>query len=167
MAVQANQAQRRYDICAGICSWLTLAGYVLLPNKFTSLGNSSSLDGAAGGKAIQDAVRNVQLLPLAGVLCCLGTAGSCWLWWKWRKNYIWLISRIFLPGLSHSLIGLLTTLVNVATAQNGNLSLTAKVTVAVTTAVGGRMLGLSVLYGQLLDTLITDRDREVAQHGHP
>jgi hypothetical protein len=53
------------------------------------------------------------------------------------------------PGLSHSLIGLLTTLVNVATAQNGN------------------MLGLSVLYGQLLDNLITDRDREVAQHGHP
>ena len=96
MAVQANQAQRRYDICAGICSWLTLAGYVVLPNTFTSLGNSSSLHGTAGGKAIQDAVRNVQLLPLAGVLCCLGTAGSCWLWWKWRKNYIWLISRIFL-----------------------------------------------------------------------
>jgi hypothetical protein len=70
-------------------------------------------------------------------------------------------------GLSHSLIGLLTTLVNVTTAQNGNLSLTAKVTVAVTAAVGGSMLGLSVLYGQLLDNLITDRDREVAQHGHP
>lgn len=71
------------------------------------------------------------------------------------------------PGLSHSLIGLLTTLVNVAAAQNGNLSLTAKVTVAVTTAVSGSMLGLSVLYGQLLDNLITERDREVAQHGHP
>jgi hypothetical protein len=70
-------------------------------------------------------------------------------------------------GLSHSLIGLLTTLVNVATAQNGNLSLTAKVTVAVTTVIGGSMLGLSVLYGQLLDNLITDQDREVAQHGHP
>ena len=70
-------------------------------------------------------------------------------------------------GRKDSLIGLLTTLVNVATAQNGNLSLTAKVTVAVTTAVGGSMLGLSVLYGQLLDNLITDRDREVAQHGHP
>ena len=96
MSVQANQARRRYDICAGCCSWLTLAGYVVLPNTFTSLGNSSSLDGTAGGKAIQDAVRNVQLLPLAGVLCCLGTAGSCWLWWKWRKNYVWLISRIFL-----------------------------------------------------------------------
>jgi hypothetical protein len=58
------------------------------------------------------------------------------------------------PGLSHSLIGLLTTVVNVATAQNGNLSLTAKVTVAVTAAVGGSMLGLSVLYGQLLDNLV-------------
>jgi hypothetical protein len=26
----------------------------------------------------------------------VGTVGSCWLWWKWRKNYVWLLSRIFL-----------------------------------------------------------------------
>jgi hypothetical protein len=91
-----SQRARSSDTIHCNGSWLTLAGYVVLPNTFTSLGNSSSLDGTAGGKAIQDAVRNVQLLPLAGVLCCLGTAGSCWLWWKWQKNYIWLISRIFL-----------------------------------------------------------------------
>ena len=96
MSVQANQARKRYSISAGYFSWLTLAGYVVLPNTFTSLRNADGLDGTASGRALQTAVQNVQLLPLAGLLCCIGTAGSCWLWWRWRRNYVWLISHIFL-----------------------------------------------------------------------
>lgn len=96
MSVQANLMPMRYEICASFCSWITLAGYVVLPNTFTSLKNADSLGNTASGKAIQDAVRNVELLPFAGVLCCAGAAGSCLLWWKWRRNYIWLTSRIFL-----------------------------------------------------------------------
>jgi hypothetical protein len=88
MSIQANQARKRYDICAGCFAWLTLAGYVVLPNTFTSLKNADSLHTTAGGKLIQGTVRNIQLLPLAGVLCCIGMAGSCWLWWEWRKNYV-------------------------------------------------------------------------------
>jgi hypothetical protein len=67
------------------------------------------------------------------------------------------------PGLSHSLIGLFTTLVNVFSAQKGYLSVTAKVTIAVTTVCCGSMLALNVVYGQLLNAIITDYDREVAE----
>jgi hypothetical protein len=71
------------------------------------------------------------------------------------------------PGLSHSLIGLFTTLVNVFSAQKGYLSVTAKVTIAVTTVCGGSMLALNVVYGQLLNAIITDHDREVAGDSQP
>lgn len=96
MSIQANQMPVLYDLCASIFAWITLAGYVVLPNTFTALQKSHSLDGTVGGKAIQDTVRNVQILPLAGVLCGVGLAGSCSLWWVWRRNYVWLISRIFM-----------------------------------------------------------------------
>jgi hypothetical protein len=96
MSVQANLTAMKLDIYAVIFSWLILAGYVVLPNTFTSLQNADSLAATAGGKAIQDAVRNVPLLPFAGVLCCIGAAGSCWLWWLQRRNYVWLVSHIFL-----------------------------------------------------------------------
>jgi hypothetical protein len=96
MSVQANLTAMKLDIYAVIFSWLILAGYVVLPNTFTSLQNADSLAATVGGKAIQDAVRNVPLLPFAGVLCCIGAAGSCWLWWLQRRNYVWLVSHIFL-----------------------------------------------------------------------
>lgn len=67
----------------------------------------------------------------------------------------------------NSLIGLFTTILNVLAMQGGNLSVTAKVTVAVTSVCGGVMLVMSVVYNYLLDKLITDEDRKVAQHGWP
>jgi hypothetical protein len=96
MSVQANQVHIIFDICAGFSSWLTLAGFIVLPATFTSLKNSNDLGSVRGGKEIQDAVRNLELLPIAAILCSLGLASSCWLWWRWHRNYIWLVSRIFL-----------------------------------------------------------------------
>jgi hypothetical protein len=96
MSVKANQARQRYNICAGFFAWLTLAGYVVFPNTFTSLQSSDSLKGSKEGQIIQETVRNVQLLPLAGLSCLIGIAGTFWLWWMWRTNYVWLITRIFL-----------------------------------------------------------------------
>ena len=95
MSIQANQARRRYTVSAGIFNWLTLAGYLVLPPTFTSLQSSNALSGSVGGQILQNTVQNVQLLPLAGILCLIGTAGTSWLWYKWRKNYVWLITYIF------------------------------------------------------------------------
>lgn len=95
MSVQANQARRRYNIGAGISAWLILAGYIVLPNTFTSLKASKTLSGSKNGKLVQNAVQNIELLPLAGILCFIGVVWTCKLWYTWRKNYVWLITRIF------------------------------------------------------------------------
>lgn len=95
MSIQANQARRRYTISAGLFSWLILAGYLVLPNTFTSLKSSKALSESKGGQILQSTVQNVQLLPFAGILCLIGTAGTSWLWYKWRRNYVWLITYIF------------------------------------------------------------------------
>jgi hypothetical protein len=58
-----------------------------------------------------------------------------------------------IPGLSHSHIGLLTTLINVGTLQGGHFSSTATVTVVVTAVLSGCMLVLCVVYGHVLARL--------------
>jgi hypothetical protein len=29
-------------------------------------------------------------------MCGIGIVGTCWLWKKWRKEYVWLTGQIFL-----------------------------------------------------------------------
>ena len=69
-----------------------------------------------------------------------------WLWYRWRRNYVWLVNRIFLPGSLNSFAGLISTLVNVYTQQDGAWSLTAKVTAIVTGACMAITAGLLLLY---------------------
>ena len=96
MCTQSNQARKRYTISAALFSWLILAGYLVLPNTFTSLQSSKTLSGSKGGQLLQSTIRNVKLLPFAGVLCLIGVAGISRLWYKWRRNYVWLITYIFM-----------------------------------------------------------------------
>jgi hypothetical protein len=69
-----------------------------------------------------------------------------WLWWTWRKNYVWLLNRIFLPGCLNSFAGLISTLVNVYTQQNNAWSVTAEVTAIVSGSVMVVTALLFVLY---------------------
>jgi len=96
MCTQSHQARKRYTIGAALFSWLILAGYLVLPSTFTSLQSSSTLSGSKGGQLLQSTVRNVKLLPFAGVLCLIGVAGISRLWYKWRRNYVWLITYILM-----------------------------------------------------------------------
>lgn len=85
----------RDKVLAAGFSWMILAGFIFFPGTFTSLENSESLRESKNGKAVQHAVQNIPLLPFAVVFCLVGIVGSCWLWWKWSKNYVWLVERIF------------------------------------------------------------------------
>src|SRR5436190_611134 len=106
MLLKANKAPGLDNFLAAFYSWFTLAGFIVLPATFTSIKNSGSLRNSKSGQVVQDAVQNVSLLAVASLGCLVGTVGSCWLWHKWRKNYVWLLARIFRPGLLHSLVGL-------------------------------------------------------------
>jgi hypothetical protein len=110
-----------HNILASLSVWILLAGYIVFPATFNKLKNDD-LDNKANTsikKHALDTVRNVPLLYVAAFACGLGIMGSLWLWWQHRKNYVWVINRIFMPALLNSLAGLVSTLVNVYSAQDG------------------------------------------------
>jgi hypothetical protein len=96
MCTQANKVPSIYNILAALFSWLTLAGFVVLPGTFTSLKYSTTLSSSKGGQIIQKTVQNVPLLLITGVMCGIRIIGTCWLRKKWRKEYVWLTGQIFL-----------------------------------------------------------------------
>ena len=110
-----------HNILASACVWILLAGYIVFPATFKSL-QKSSFDDKADTKLKAEALataRNLPLLYVAAVACGVGVLGSLWLWWKHRQNYVWVVNRIFLPSLLNSVAGLVSTLVNVYSAQDG------------------------------------------------
>jgi hypothetical protein len=110
-----------HNILASLFVWILLAGYIVFPATFNKLQNDD-LDNKADTRIEKHAlntVRNVPLLYVAAFACGLGVTGCLWLWWQHRKNYVWVINRIFMPALLNSLAGLVSTLVNVYSAQDG------------------------------------------------
>ena len=79
-----------------------LAGFLVIPGTFTSVQNSAAFKDAAENEsdkvahAILDGIKNVGLVWVSGAFCLIGALGCLWLWFAWRKNYVWLLNRIFL-----------------------------------------------------------------------
>ncbi|KAF8856255.1 hypothetical protein BDZ45DRAFT_594438 [Acephala macrosclerotiorum] len=163
-SIQANEASGWPNFFAAFCSWLTLAGFVVFPGAFTSLKSSPTLAGSSGGKLFQYTIKRVPVLVIAGICCGVGTVGTSILWYLLRHNAIWLVGHIFLPGLLHSFIGLMTTIVNVYTAQGGHWSTTAKVTIVVIGVFSGNMSILYLIYKYwILEKLKTPLDKVLAK----
>ena len=154
MLLSIDTIPKIYNFLAALSTWILLAGYVLLPGAFTSLQNMpapvDSSDPDYDPNVVQtwilERVRNTPLLYIASAYSTFGVLGMCLLWFRWRSNYVWIINRIFHPGTLNSLAGIISTIVNVRTAQQGKYSLTAIVSIAVTavsTVVNG---ALSIVY---------------------
>ncbi|KAM0269042.1 hypothetical protein ACHAQH_009847 [Verticillium albo-atrum] len=141
---------------------MELALYISFPEDegFVSY-ESANLNWRQDIEAKQVSVQNVRLRPLAGVLCGLGVVGTCWLWWKWQRNYVWLIAQV--PGVSHSLVALFSVVISIATSQDGELSVTTKVSISIVSALCGIMIVLTVVYTKLLDNIITPYDKQVVR----
>jgi hypothetical protein len=110
---------------------------------------------------------DLDVKEMAEELCLAGWAAisvSSWdrTWWRSDWCYRWR------PGLLHSIVGLINTLINVYTAQDGHWSVTAIVTIAI---IGLCMMSMSVLTlvykNWLLEEIKTPRDRELAEQGKP
>ncbi|KAF4634582.1 hypothetical protein G7Y89_g3529 [Cudoniella acicularis] len=68
------------------------------------------------------------------------------------------------PGLLHSLTGLITTLINIYTAQGRHWSVTAKITIIVIGLCTGNMTVLYLVYNHwILEKMKTTRDRALAK----
>ncbi|KAJ4293979.1 hypothetical protein N0V90_007668 [Kalmusia sp. IMI 367209] len=124
MLLGLDNVSKLHNILASFFTWILLAGYIVFPATFNKL-NDKDLDEKANNALKQHAlatVRNVPLLYVAAFACGFGVLGCVWLWWKHKKNYVWVINRIFMPSLMNSLAGLISTLINIYSAQNGGSS---------------------------------------------
>lgn len=80
---------------------------------------------------------------------------------------MWLLNRIFLPGCLNSLAGLIGTLINVYSQQDGAWSVTAKITAAVS---GAAMVVTGCLFGLynfwLLERVKSRHGKEMRDGGY-
>ncbi|PGG97522.1 hypothetical protein AJ80_09691 [Polytolypa hystricis UAMH7299] len=126
-----------HNFLAGLSNWMLLAGYLVVPGTFTSLQKSDAVKDRLDGQGVEqalllNAIQNPPLLLIACFLFSIGASGLIWLGWTYRTNYIWLVNRLFVPGLLNSIAGLITTLINIFTARSGDWSVMAITTVVVT-----------------------------------
>ncbi|KAF8201176.1 hypothetical protein K438DRAFT_1582091 [Mycena galopus ATCC 62051] len=148
MLLALDGIPRLHNMLAAFFTWILLAGFILLPGTFTNL---QSKEGTNGDETeLIDAVQHVPLFVIAFACSGIGVLGMLWLWWRWNQNYIWLNNRIFLPGALNSLAGIISTLVNVYSAQHGEFVETSKITIIVTIVAALVCGGLTLLYSMVM-----------------
>lgn len=167
MLLGLDSIPRLHNILATVFTWMLLAGFVTSPGTFTniqdSISSASNIKDSEAATSILNRVKNVPLLVIAVICSGVGAAGMLWLWVRWRQNYVWLLNRLYLPGVMNSLAGLISTLTGVYAQNHGNWSITAKVTAI---AEGASMVVcglLFVLYNHLLDRVKRKHDRQFAR----
>jgi len=133
MLLDLDAVPKWHNLAVAIAAWILLAGFVIFPGTFTSIQNINEEDTSIDGveKWVLSRVKNLPLLVVAGICCGMGALGMISFWIRWRRNYVWVCNRVFLPGTLNALAGLLSTIVNVYTAQNHQWSITAKVSAIV------------------------------------
>ncbi|KAJ7217392.1 hypothetical protein B0H12DRAFT_1032126 [Mycena haematopus] len=132
---------------AAFFTWTLLAGFVLLPNTFSSLQNKGERQSSQHAPAGD--LRACPQIRYRVVCSGIGVLGMLWLWWQWNQNYVWLNNRIFLPGALNSLAGIISTLANVYNAQHGEFVATSKITIIVTIVAAAICGGLTLLYSMV------------------
>jgi hypothetical protein len=102
MLLHLDRIPKLHNIMAASFGWILLAGFLVIPGTFTNFKDSKTFQNASGDDAseiansIVDAVDNVPLVYVSAFLSGIGAVGLVGLWIKWRRNYVWLINRIFL-----------------------------------------------------------------------
>jgi hypothetical protein len=102
MLLHLDRIPKFHNILAAAFGWILLAGFLVIPGTFTSFRDTEAYENASGDDAsrianqIVNAVENVPLVYVSAFLSGIGAVGCIGLWIRWRRNYVWLINRIFL-----------------------------------------------------------------------
>ncbi|KAF9044382.1 hypothetical protein BJ165DRAFT_195991 [Panaeolus papilionaceus] len=155
-----------YNIAAGFFTWILLAGFVLFPGTFPNLqAKAEQRKLPVNSPVVLDAVTRVTSLPLfivAWACTGIGIIGMLWLTWRWRRNYIWALNKIFMPGLLNSLAGLLSTLASIYGSQDGQITRPSRITLIVLVSCSGVCLILVAIYALwLVRRMKNKHDKEV------
>ncbi|KAJ7067367.1 hypothetical protein C8F01DRAFT_980254 [Mycena amicta] len=161
MLLALDSIPTMYNLLTSFFTWILLAGFVLFPGTFTSL--QEKPQSTALGITAANVIKHVSYV-VAWACTGIGAAGMLWLWFRWYANYIWLVNRIFLPGLLNSLAGVISTLSSVLGAQDATLSIASTSTIIVTSATAGVCGILTAFYMfVLIRSLKKKHDRQVGK----
>ena len=106
MLLSQDTIPRLHNILASFFQWILLAGYLVLPATFNSISESnevqtSSQGGNIAAKAALTVVKNVPLLYVGAFGAGVGLTGKACLYFVHRRNYIWLVNKIFMCGFCY------------------------------------------------------------------
>lgn len=151
MLLHQDEIPLIHNILAAVLVWLLLAGFLVFPGTFTSLqksveGHDSNTLGDQAAKLIVRSIKNIPLLYMAAIMCGISVSGMLYLAFRHARNYVWLVNKLFKPGMTNSLAGLVSTLIGVYSQQHGTWSITAKITAMVEGASLCVCLSLVLLY---------------------
>ncbi|KAJ1301947.1 hypothetical protein OPQ81_000786 [Rhizoctonia solani] len=151
----------KYNSYAGFFTWILLAGFVLGPSAQQAAAQVGL------GETYQRVVTKVPLLAISIVCSGVGMLGMIALWIRWRKNYMWLIHKVFLPGTLNGLAGTLAVTVNIWAIQGGKFpfNTTTIVTLSITLGATVICLLLTFIYQIALISIKKEHRRMVRQAG--
>ncbi|CAG9950867.1 unnamed protein product [Clonostachys rosea f. rosea IK726] len=103
MIIQSYEIPILYCALAGLCNWLFLAGFIVFPGAFSSLQDANILAQSDAGVTLQRAIQHSLPLYMGGFTCITSFLGLLYVFWRVRENYVWLLNRVFMPGMANAL----------------------------------------------------------------
>jgi hypothetical protein len=175
MLLSLDTIPRLHNILVLFFTWILLAGFVIIPGCFTSAarkqdGSTVELPVGSGsgveGEKLALTPANTAAMVLGFVCILTGLFGSAWLALRWRRNYVWLLNKLYMPLVLNAVAGVIATLTGVYTQQAGEWCPQAIVTAIVegVVLVGGGVL-LFVYNHWLLQRLKGDHEEVVGGGG--
>lgn len=152
MLLKLDAIPRLDNILSLFFCWILLAGFVLFQGSFSAQATSSarSATAATAPSAPRPPSRNVPILAVSAACCAVGLIGMACLSLRWRRNYIWLLNRLYIPGAMNAAVGLAGTLAAVYTQQGGAWTATSAAAAGVEAACLIACAGLFVLFNNVL-----------------
>ncbi|KAK4168899.1 hypothetical protein QBC43DRAFT_252239 [Cladorrhinum sp. PSN259] len=140
MLKSVEKIPRLHTMLAIFFAWALLAGFVIMPGSFTSV--KRTVDEASGipinlgnNRKLILSKANTATMVVGFVLTVAGTFGTAWLALRWRRNYVWLLNRIYMPLVLNSSVGFIATLVGVYAMSFGEWSTQAIIAALIETSV--------------------------------
>lgn len=93
MVLESYEICQGYVVAAALSLWALLAGLIVLPGTFTSLAKLEP--GSQASRELYYFAGKVPIFCVSGTLCLAGLVGTGLLWWRHRRNYVWLMVHLF------------------------------------------------------------------------
>lgn len=125
MLLALEKIPRLHNILVSFFTWILLIGFIVMTGSFMSGPLDPSEDSTLGSAA------NASTLVVGTVSMGMGLLGVGWLAFRWRKNYVWLLNKLYLPLVLNSLAGFIATFVSIYAQQGGEWHMQAIITISV------------------------------------